>query len=87
MAFWLAIHKENVNIAQRILDFDPTIRYLTVLAINGKNEPKPKPKKKKQEGAAEETPGAVPTPGQPVQAAIEQEGGELGDAHNLVIPH
>lgn len=40
MAFWLAIHKENVEIAQMLLDFDPPLRYLTVLAINGKGEPK-----------------------------------------------
>lgn len=42
MAFWLAIHKENIEVAQQLLDFDPTIRYLTVLAINGKHEPQRK---------------------------------------------
>ena len=36
MAFWLAIHKEDVLVAQQLIDFDPTLRYLTVLAINGK---------------------------------------------------
>ena len=48
MAFWLAIHKENVEVAQQLLDFDPTIRYLTVLAINGKCEPKKRGKRDRQ---------------------------------------
>ena len=58
MAFWFAIHMENTEVAQQLLDFDPTIRYLTVLAINGKCEPKSRSKKSKNQSMTE-----TPNPG------------------------
>lgn len=42
MAFWLAIHKENIEIAKTLIDWEPSLRYYVTLAIKRKKEKKPK---------------------------------------------
>ncbi len=38
MAFWLAIHMENVELAGRLLNWDLSLRYIAILALKGKGE-------------------------------------------------
>lgn len=47
IAFWLAIHNENLYLAQMWLDFDLSLRYIVALAMKGKKEFRPKPSKSK----------------------------------------
>ena len=51
MAFWLAVHKENMEVAQHLINYEPSLRYISILAFKGKNErpPPPKPREKKKD--------------------------------------
>lgn len=38
LAFWLAIHKEDIAVASNLIDWDPSLRYMATLAFHGKRE-------------------------------------------------
>ena len=38
MAFWLAIDHENIELANKLMNWDLSLRYIAALAIRGKEE-------------------------------------------------
>ena len=38
LAYWLAIQKEDITVASSLVDFDTSLRYITTLAMKGKDE-------------------------------------------------
>jgi len=48
MAFWLAVHKEDVVVVSALIDWDPSLRYVSALAIKRRRERKPRKKKDKK---------------------------------------
>lgn len=41
MAFWLAVHKEDVEVVRSLIDFEPCLRSIMALAFKRKMEKKP----------------------------------------------
>jgi hypothetical protein len=41
LAFWLAVHKEDIRLTSILMNFDPSLRYICTLAIKRKKEMKP----------------------------------------------
>ena len=49
IAYWVAIHTLNIEVANKLLSIDPQLRYLTCLAFHGKKEITAKERKKSRD--------------------------------------
>ena len=62
LAFWLAVDKENIYLAQRLMDFDLSIRVIVTICMLGEKEFKPRKTKSKSDGRSATKGGASAMP-------------------------
>ena len=82
MAFWLAVHMENHQIVQNLINYEPIFRYIATLAFLRKVEMKSwQVKEKKKDGKKERANKEEQKPSQNV-SSTEHNASVIGMAHN-----